>query len=385
MGEQDTLAYLPDVSDLREHLPDWPEGMNLVLCMEEDGRSMVVVFHEQESDRVLEKVAKVLHRPVGGFSVVPQVAGHPTRRILFSEEQQLLAMIAETEKLIEIASDYAINFNFAHEEGLDPDALTTGRGDGPAAKSKPPGLPERDLLGHEMRQGRGDSGPARPSVTAVSAAPALRPGRITLNGLPAGYRRLTGEERSELYLSDARITAVDGAVVLAMDIEALAEDALPRPLADIAFRDDFTAFFLPIGGIGAGWKPGDPLFLQIAASRFPETLVRQLAAGPHHAAVAVTAQGLHVTPGAPETADEDPGTAEPAPAPVPPGERSSLRTLLRSSALMLALGALVGGAITLWAPARLAGAECNGTYAQGCAGGAVERVASFARAIAGRN
>ncbi|KKL79388.1 hypothetical protein LCGC14_2015310, partial [marine sediment metagenome] len=126
MNSADCLAYFLDDDDLRDVLPDWPSEIDLAVCLDEGGACELVVYHRDESARILIRVAEVLGREMGSFSVVPEVTGHPTRRVLFSEEQQFLAMVASADRLIETATDYLINYRFAIEEGLDPELVTSG-------------------------------------------------------------------------------------------------------------------------------------------------------------------------------------------------------------------------------------------------------------------
>ncbi|TMV55923.1 hypothetical protein FGG78_37815, partial [Thioclava sp. BHET1] len=123
----DAVAFLLEESELAQIFIDWPEDMRLAVCLDADGGCAMLVHHAREDDRILDRAASVLGVAPGGFAVVPRREGHPTRRMLFSEEQRLLALVAETEGLVEAASDYALNYAFAAEEGLDIERLTAGR------------------------------------------------------------------------------------------------------------------------------------------------------------------------------------------------------------------------------------------------------------------
>ncbi len=127
MNSVETLAYFLEEETLRGLLPGWPGGMNLVLCLDDAGKCDLIVHHRDETERVLTRLAREHYEIDSLLSVSPAVDGYPTRKILFSEEQQLLMLVAEAENLDEVAYDYAINYRFACDEGLDPDLVTGGR------------------------------------------------------------------------------------------------------------------------------------------------------------------------------------------------------------------------------------------------------------------
>ena len=106
-------AYFVDPEEVALLMPNWPECMHLVLCMDAAGLCEFVVFHDDETDTILNRVAEVLDRPTGGFAASPAIEGYPTRTLLFSEENALLKAVQSSDSLQEIAADYLINYNFA--------------------------------------------------------------------------------------------------------------------------------------------------------------------------------------------------------------------------------------------------------------------------------
>ncbi len=124
MSNVETLAYFLEEDSLRDLMATWPAGMQLMLVLDDDGRCDLMVHHRDEAGRVLDKLIADLGELASGLSVTPQVPGRPTRKVKFSDEQQLLALVAEAEDLRETATDYAINYRFACDEGLDPEVLT---------------------------------------------------------------------------------------------------------------------------------------------------------------------------------------------------------------------------------------------------------------------
>ena len=130
MNNDDVFAYVFEEDLIRSALPDWPQGMIAVLCLRADGDCKTVVGHIEEGHRVLRRVAQAMDMPERSFAVTPEVDGWPTRRVRFSEEQDMLKLIAGADQLSELAADYAINYRFAKDEGLNPDEVVSGRPQG---------------------------------------------------------------------------------------------------------------------------------------------------------------------------------------------------------------------------------------------------------------
>ncbi len=123
----EALAFFLEEAEMRQIFRGWPEAIRLAVCLDRSGGCAMLVFHRAEDDRILRRIAELLQMPAGGFHVVPERKGYPARRMLFSEEQAIIGLVAETDALVETASDYAINYAFALEEGLDVELLTTGK------------------------------------------------------------------------------------------------------------------------------------------------------------------------------------------------------------------------------------------------------------------
>ncbi|WP_212522746.1 hypothetical protein [Actibacterium sp. MT2.3-13A] len=283
MQKPGALAYFIDESDLAELLPDWPEDMKLVLCLDEHGGCDMLVHHRDEEDRVLARVAALLRRPAGGFSVVPERPGHPTLRILFSERQQLLTLVSGAERLLETASDYAINYRFALEEGLDPQVMTDA------------------AVGRRVPERQDPSTPApwfsfaQPERRATE--PPSEPPRESVPDLPPGYAPASVLARRGSHLLPARLEGAGGRIRLVLEPGKGPQNAQPLPVAQIGLRDDFQRFVLPRRSLD-GWTPGAGALLDIPASQFPEALATRFCRQPHAAEAVVTPAGVFVTPGA---------------------------------------------------------------------------------------
>ncbi|WP_143096158.1 hypothetical protein [Tranquillimonas alkanivorans] len=315
MSATDCFAYFLEEHELRDVLRDWPARMSLALCLDDSGTCELVVFHEDESDRILERVGEVLQRPLGAFAVAPEVEGYPTRRILFSEERQLLTLVAETDRLSEIASDYAINFNFAREEGLDPTDLTR--------------LADR-REGAEWEA---------PSISGVSTGggPAAA-GSGGLGHLPPGYVRADRDTRPECDFVPGRLSLHGGRVRVTLEPALADEDRVPTLVHDVAFREDFARFVLPRDALGAAWQAGGPAVLDVPAELFPQALIMQFARRPRAANVTVTPQAVFVTPTrAVETSEPEARTV------LRSQRRRKIVTPFRLAAVALAALGLAGG------------------------------------------
>ncbi|RVV96851.1 hypothetical protein EKE94_16015 [Mesobaculum littorinae] len=287
MTATDNLAYLLDAGDVASVRPDWPELMNLAICLDAGGGCELVVFHHDETPRILEKIAAVFGRAPGSFAVSPEVEGYPTRRILFSEERKLFGLVAEADRLTEAALDYAINYRFAREEGLDPDALT--------------GLdPDRArrLIDEFAIHG--------PKVHEPDAAPRADLGWGPA-GVPVGYYRADPGMQPECDFLTGRLFAQGGRIRLVLEDDDSAATDLPLLVQEVAFRDDFTRFVIPRGSFGPDWQPGDPATLDMPAELFPEQLAGRFRRRVHAGHLTVTAGGIFVTPG--RTLEAAPATA----------------------------------------------------------------------------
>jgi len=329
MSSIETLAYFLEEGVLRGILPQWPARMNLVLCMDEAGKCALVVYHENEASKVLGKVANVLEKPLGSFSVSPKVAGCPTRKVRFSEEQQLLALVAEADQLCETASDYAINYNFAREEGLDPETLT---GTQSATAYRLDASMRRDTA-KEASKPRG----ASPAVAKVAPKPTPK-----APALSAGYAKISEDDRRECHFLDGVLSVSGPHVRLTINPGAFSSSHATIQLNDIAFRDDFARFALTRAALGGTWRPGVPVRLEVATSLFPDALVERFRQASRAATVTITQGGIFVAPG--DVVDDITPVDAPAPKPGKVARRR-FRTPARLMFVGLAVLGLISGTV----------------------------------------
>lgn len=120
MNSLKAFVYFTEFEIIKYMMPAWPSEMRLALGLHASGECELVVYHRNETNQIIERMARILKLPVGSFGVVPERHGYPTKAIRFSDQQLLLKLVTEKDDLCETASDYAINYRFAEEEGFDP-------------------------------------------------------------------------------------------------------------------------------------------------------------------------------------------------------------------------------------------------------------------------
>ena len=244
--EPDAFAYFVDPAELTQLVRGWPEGMRLLLCMDAAGLCEFVVFHNDEEHAVFGRVADILDRPVGSFAVSPEVEGHPTRRLLFSEENALLKAIQDSKTLEETAADYLINYNFAREEGLDFDELMRPR--------------------LEFDEGQG----ARVTTDKIFPLGSRngRKRRKLRSGPPEGYVPSTEVKSGECFYVSLEMWLTGGRMRIASDPDQPLP-MVPTLARDIAFRDDFASVYIPRDTLASDWRPKDDMVIDIPAELFP--------------------------------------------------------------------------------------------------------------------
>lgn len=293
MMSAEKLAYFFDHADLGSVFADWPVEIGLVLCMDDEGSCEMLLHHRDEEREVLGRVAALLERPVGQFAVVPPVEGHPTRRILFSEAQKLMAMVAAETELPEMAVDYLTNHQFESER--------RARRKKPAAKAaKTQGWRPR----FNVTDVRSKPDPARESKEAAverikgARAQAVPPSNPAphQSPFPNGYLSAQEVRSEECRFANGVISLGRRGVRLVIAPERLTVHTPSTRVEEVGFRDDFSRFVVP-REVAKGWQVEDPLVIDIPVEMFPAGMQRHFALAPRHAAVTVTRHGVFVAPG----------------------------------------------------------------------------------------
>jgi hypothetical protein len=279
--------------------------------------------------------------------VVPERPGHPTLRILFSERQQLLGLVGEAERLAETASDYAINYRFALEEGLDPQTMTradVGRR-----------IPDRPTAAR-----------VKPRFSFTRAEIRTEAPATGRHDLPPGYAPASALARRDCHFLPARLEATGGLVRVVLEPDKLKGDPRPQPVDQVGHRDDFERFVLPRRSLG-GWKPGEGTVLEIPASEFPDALAARFRARPHAAEAVVTPAGVFVAPGA---------ALSPADRP----RRRRVTPLRLALVALAAVGLVSGTVVSAWQDVTPPPRPVTPVAADMPANAALSMIESFARA-----
>jgi hypothetical protein len=356
------LAYFLESDVLGGLFEDWPAEVNLALCLDEAGGCEMLVYHKDEGRSVLRKVSSVLGRPLGQFKVVPPIEGYPTRKVMFTEEQKLLTVVAETHGLPEIASDYAINYHFAVEQGLDPMTMqpqsasprkdespksaartkveprTEPRAEQPEARRAETAAPKSEKPKRRLSLGAAASAARKPVEKPAPKRPVPpQPGNVP--GLPPGYTLASSGGKDECLFAEAQMFGRGDHIRLVLCPDAVSIQTRPVRIAEIGFRDDFARFVVPRGAL-SGWRQGDPAILDMAVEHFPSALARRFLDRPLRADVTITSRGIFVAPG-----EEIEGWA-------PPEKKSSVfrRVFTPMRVAMIALvgvGALTGSVVSV--------------------------------------
>ena len=119
-GKEKVMAVLMGPVEVRQTFRDWPEKMCLAVCLMESGDCQLIVFHQGEAEVFPARLQAHLRLSPRELCFFPAVPGYASRTLLYSDERRLLALVAEAPEIVEEASDYAVNYAFAQEEGLDP-------------------------------------------------------------------------------------------------------------------------------------------------------------------------------------------------------------------------------------------------------------------------
>lgn len=296
--QPDAIAFLLDKDDLQHILRDWPAALRLAVCVDREGGCVMLVHHRDEDDRILDRISEAIQQPVGAFCVVPERPGCPTRKMLFSEEQRLLSLVAETEGLAETAADYAINYAFAAEEGLDAQMMTAGV-PGPGAGPQPVAAgPAEDLAGEptegpggarRMRAGLRRFGWRPVARTEAAEDPAGGEAMEDPSGAPEGFRRLNRDERRHGLFVGGRLSVARGGRV-AVAIGQAADEGPAAEVDAVFFRDDLLCFVIPVSALAGLDRL--PERLSLDAAQFPAAMLALLEEAPQ--AVRITASGRYL-------------------------------------------------------------------------------------------
>tara|TARA_R110002074_G_scaffold311520_1_gene482366 strand:+ start:5993 stop:6553 length:561 start_codon:yes stop_codon:yes gene_type:complete len=166
---ESTLIILIDADDVKFAFSGWPDHICLAACLSSDGTCSMIVFRRDERDEIPARLLKVLRLKPSQVCFVPQISGYRTKQFLYSDERRLMALVASDPVILEEATDYAVNYNYALEEGLDPAVLL---GLQPASDVAPAPMPQYDPA---TRSTEADVNPLLPDFLRRSVERSRRP------------------------------------------------------------------------------------------------------------------------------------------------------------------------------------------------------------------
>lgn len=114
------LVVLIDAEDVKFVFATWPDDICLAACLDRNGDCTFVVFRRDERATIPGRLLQLLRVDGDGVCFVPQVNGYPTKHFRYSDERRLMALVASDTMILDEAIDYAVNYTYALEEGLDP-------------------------------------------------------------------------------------------------------------------------------------------------------------------------------------------------------------------------------------------------------------------------
>ncbi|PCH66588.1 MAG: hypothetical protein COC12_12800 [Rhodobacteraceae bacterium] len=211
-NKESALAVLMEPVEVRHVFPHWPDGMNLAICLLDSGECRMFIYRCEEADSFPTRMRRYLKLPVEDICIFPARAGYPSRKLLYSDEQRLLALVADAPELVEEAIDYSSNYLFALEEGLDPTAFLSRPteaiqgGSGPRIAEAAVTKPTRKPTAKAAVQPQPATKPTpKPTVkVAVQPKPTTRPNE---SSLPAFLRKADVAQPGSQFRSAIEISA----------------------------------------------------------------------------------------------------------------------------------------------------------------------------------
>ncbi len=242
-GKEKVMAVLMGPVEVRQTFRDWPEKMCLAVCLMESGDCQLIVFHRDEAEVFPVRLQTHLRLTAQELCFFPAVPGYASRSLLYSDERRLLALVAEAPEIVEEASDYAVNYAFAQEEGLDPavflgvEAETTKAGADRVVASPDPAA---------FVSCRGKS-----AAAVANAARSSRSGRVRKALLPGFMQRATPTLPGPRFRSARELALTD---------------APPVP-CNIRREENGWILVERLGGGGADIRIGDPDLIYLRDDR----------------------------------------------------------------------------------------------------------------------
>ncbi len=289
MNNMKAFIYFVEPEVMEGALSGWPQKMRLALCLYKSGRIEIMMFHCKESQGIIKRMRDILKLETGSFGIVPEARGYPTKAIRFSDQQHFLKLIMEKEDLCEIASDYAINYRFAEEEGLDPNYFTNSSNKG----EKPARLPTvRPGMSATLFQSRRPKTKKRLAVKTTAKAQ-----KIT-NFISGEKEYFKGS-----FAEVARIEASGTNVLLTLNPDAAASNLPVLQAFGVTHIDEYNQFLLD-RPLVKNWTAGQSAVIEIPIDQLSSKFPSNYFDTPRIAVVMIVPKDIYVTCG-PKIPSED--------------------------------------------------------------------------------
>ena len=223
--------------------------------------------------------------------------------------------MADTIDLPETALDYAINYRYAQDQGLNPDTMRPR--DKPKVRAQKQAEETAKIITPTFRH-REIPPPTRPAPEIIARA--KRPAgitprlRLTMGGLaravkpepapapvitplyPPGYAPAAEIAAEECHVIEAQIFPQEDCIRLVLARDRMSVNTQTQRVNEVLFRDDFSRFMVPRAAL-ANWQAGQAAVLDIPIDQFPPAIARRFQAATREAEVTVTGKGVFVAPG----------------------------------------------------------------------------------------
>ncbi len=272
------FVYFVELDIIQSMLNDWPQDIRIALCLQETGQCEVIFFHKNEAKLMIARVCRLLKVEKENLGVIPETKGHPVKIIRFSDQQRLLKLLVEKDDICERASDYAINYRFAEEEGLDPNYFT--RLSGAGKKSPTITKPKDSALVKPFI--------SRRSKTVVDIKSSNKSDKNT----PPKDRTLFSGHFAEI----ARIEQVQGEIHLTLNPDTAATDLVPYKAMDIGYLNEPNQFLIE-RPLLRQWEAGQSAVIKISPKLFLNKFAHQYFQTPRIAVVMIVPNGVFITCG----------------------------------------------------------------------------------------
>ena len=289
MNNLKAFIYFVEPEVIEGLLSDWPTEMRLALCLYKTGHVEIMMFHCKEGQSIIKKMRDILKLEEGSFGIVPETRGYPTKAIRFSDQQHFLKLIMEKEDLCEIASDYAINFRFAEEEGLDPIYFTNSSYKGKKPESNPTVKANQAVNPFHSR---------RVKTVHPPAARQKRKAQKITNFISGNKTRYSGS-----FAEIARIEKIGEHVLLTLNPDAASDTDPVLQAPGIIHIEEFNQFLLE-RPLLKHWKAGRSAVVQMPPDQLFSKFPSDYFDNPRVAVVMIVPKDIYVTCGPEIPAEE---------------------------------------------------------------------------------